>query len=320
MGDYTTPWGSISGTVRDPTTDEQQGGFPCGQLDRALWNKLLQALEAEVGNVSVEAGLTQNTGDENLKDAILALIAAATGGGTADNYVLMTQARARLPIFPEVLTNDGRMDVIVVSPGTVRIPASKTFLHRGIFSVTSSLTNLSTTGSKTYHIRWNPVDGFGIYDLANAGYNPSTLLETNPAFDSTYDDMLIARVTTTSGNVATITNLANLPRMQVKSDWRGIVGDTLNWAVKSATGVTMNWARSPLFEPTVMINEFRSTNSGPDENPTPAARGDIRNVGVRLLPCSRYTIPNFEYYYEDTKTGTSTGDGMLAVTINAISV
>lgn len=139
---------------------------------------------------------------------MLALIDAATGGNPA-GYILMTQARARLPIFPEVINTDGR--IIVTSPGTgqVRLPGGVDFLHRGIFTVTTSQTDFATDPSKTYHLRWDPTNGFRLIDVANNVYNPTALVETNIKFDSTFDDIIFARVITNSSNVPTITNLAN---------------------------------------------------------------------------------------------------------------
>ena len=53
------------------------------------------------------------------------------------------------------------------------------------------------------------MSGFALKDLGDVAYNPAALAEDNPAFDSTYDDMLVARIVTDASNVATITNLAN---------------------------------------------------------------------------------------------------------------
>jgi hypothetical protein len=122
-----------------------------------------------------------------------------------------------LKFFPEIESADGKTAVTSPSAGTVQVPTSVTFTHRGSYPVSTSdyleaARTFDTLANKTYHLRWNPVDGFTLEDLADSGYNPSVLAESNVAFDSTYDDMLIARIVTSAGNVATITNLVNRDR------------------------------------------------------------------------------------------------------------
>lgn len=209
MADFSPPFGS-NGEHRLPTATEKEQGFPCGPADRSLFNGLFRRIEAEIGEVISHAGIVQTDDrDTLLREAIEALIAAATGGGTADDYILMTQARSRLPFFPDVLTEDGKIPVTSPSNGTVRVPGWVTFQHRGIYRVTTTQTDFSTVANRTYHLRWSPADGFVLRDLASGAYNPTSAAETNAAFDSTYDDMLVARVITNSSNVATITNLVN---------------------------------------------------------------------------------------------------------------
>lgn len=214
MADFDVPFGQDS-ERRFPTSTEVQNGFPCGPADQSLFNGLFWQLQAELKAIHDEAGIAgDNSTSSTTVDAILALIAAATGGNPA-GYVLMTQARSRLPIFPEVLNTDGRIVVTAPSTGTVRLPGGVDFLHRGIFNVTTAQTDFLTDPSKIYHLRWDQVNGFRLIDLASGTYNPTGLVETNPVFDSTYDDMLIARVITNSSNVATITNLSNKQTMLV---------------------------------------------------------------------------------------------------------
>lgn len=247
MAKFNPPWGN-SAERREPTTDEQTGGFACGPADLALFNWLNWATQSEINKVIVQAGLTPSNSDmTQLYQAIQALIAAATGGGDTSNFLLMTQARSRLPIFPEVQNAQYHFGVITPGTGQIRIPAGVTFLHRGIFSVTTALTDFATDPSKTYHLRWDPTGGFTLKDLASGVYNPSTLAESNAAFDSTYDDMLIARIVTNSSNVPTITNLMN----------RAILKDYKTATVVPVVGagdslvatydISINWARTPAF-------------------------------------------------------------------------
>lgn len=241
MADFDVPFGQDS-ERRFPTSTERENGFPCGAADQSLFNGLIWQLQAELGAIHDEAGIA---GDDSTSsttvDAILALIAAATGGNPA-GYVLMTQARARLPVYPEVLNTDGRIVVTAPSTGTVRLPGGVDFLHRGIFSVTTAQTDFLTDPSKTYHLRWDQVNGFRLIDTASGTYNPTALVETNAAFDSTYDDMLIARVITNSSNVATITNLANKARLRLMVEKTTV---EVTAAPTGAVSYTCNFARTP---------------------------------------------------------------------------
>lgn len=208
MADFDPPFAS-TGERRLPTSEERNNGFPCGPADQRLFNALFNRIEAELGDLVGYAGITPSDVDNTtVRQAVLALIDAATGGNPA-GYILMTQARARLPIFPEVLNTDGR--IVITSPGTgqVRLPGGVDFLHRGIFTVTTSQTDFATDPSKTYHLRWDTTNGFRLLDVAGSTYNPTALAETNIKFDSTFDDIIFARVITNSSNVPTITNLAN---------------------------------------------------------------------------------------------------------------
>ena len=208
MANFSTPFGNNSGR-RLPTADEKVNGFPCGPADQTLFNGLFHRLESELGNLITHAGLTGSDADySQVRKAIEALISAATGGGDVSNYLLMTQARTRLPIYPEVVSTDGKINISAPATGTVRVPGNVDLVHRGIFTVTSAETDFTTQANKTYHVRWNPTDGFTLNDLSSATYNPSAAAETSTVFDSTFDDMLLSRVVTNSSNVATFTKLS----------------------------------------------------------------------------------------------------------------
>jgi hypothetical protein len=302
--DNSIPWASVTGVTRAITTDDKQGGFQCGPADRELFNQLFKALTGEFNSVVAAAGTTQTDATDNaLLLAIEALIAAATGTADVSNYILFSQARVRLPIHFEVQTTDKTLGVITPSTGQIRIPASKTFLHRGIWPVTTSLTNIATAASKTYHLRWNPTDSFALKDLADSGYNPTSATEDSAVFDSTYDDMLVARVTTTSGNVVTVTNLANGVSLSKQNVWRDAdFTDALDWTQMNASDLVLNWARTPVLA-SVSLSEWRSNTPGPNGNPTGNAEGSCRGIGVRINPSNpvtRYHIPNFQFYYEDS--------------------
>lgn len=249
MADFSTPFSSASANNwRYLTNDEKQNGLACGPLERQMLNNLFRALQAEIAAVITYGSVAFTDSDDTLlRQAITNMIDAATGG--SGDFVLMAQARARLPIYPEVTSaSDYRITVTTPSVGTVRVPASATFLHRGIYEVTTSQEDFATTASKTYHLRWDPTNGFDLYDLADSvTYNPAVLAETDASFDSTYDDMLVARVVTNGSNVATITNLSNASVLaaslvQSGTDW---FYSGLNHS-SSKFAYTYNWARRPI--------------------------------------------------------------------------
>lgn len=169
---------------------------------------------------------------------------------TASDF--MTLARQRIPLFPEVQTVTGKMGVVSPGTGSVVVPNGVAFLHRGIFldntdNYSAPQKTFATVANKTYHLRWTPLGGFALKDLADGTYNPSVAPETDIIFDSTYDDMLIARVVTNGANVATVTDLANRERLAATFNLTGAPVATNPGARSySFTGTgTLGWGRTP---------------------------------------------------------------------------
>ncbi|QRM55157.1 hypothetical protein [Sinorhizobium sp. BG8] len=254
---YSPPYGSS-----DPNAayvDRNTAGAQSGSRVPAM---AVEAAQREIVAVITDAGLTPDSADmTQLLQAIALKIAAATGGGAVENYLLMTQARARLPIFPEVLTSDGRLPVVSPSTGQIRVPAGYEFLHRGIFSVTTVQADFATAGNKTYHLRWSPTAGFALKDVSDLTYNSSSLAESSATFDSKYDDMLVSRVVTSSGNIPTITNLVNVARVIEEMTASGTI-TTLPYsnASEGSASIVYNLARTPKISVTP-----REINTGANE-------------------------------------------------------
>lgn len=247
MAKFIPPF-STDGENRLPTSDEQAQGFACGPADRQLFGGLFRRIEAELRAIQDAGGIAGNDNDDTtVLRAIQALISAATGGGDTSQFVLLSQATARLPIFPDVQSVTGHFGVTSPSTGQVRLPAGVSFLHRGISPYVTAQVDLSTDASKTYHLRWNRTDGFTLKDLALGTYNPSTLAEADARFDSTYDDMLVARVITNSSNVPTITNLVNRAHLKDSGYISGVAGFYGGGDRTIFTGTfNLNWARTPV--------------------------------------------------------------------------
>lgn len=259
MADFDPPFSDDVDSRRLPTLAERENGFPCGPADRTLFGGLFHRIESEIGEVISFAGLAP-TDDRftQLREAIQALIAAATGGGPTTDFLLVTQARARLPIFPEIFTAGAVMGVTTPGTGQVRVPGGVTFQHRGIFPIVTDQTDFATLASKTYHLRWTATGGFALRDLADVAYNPTAAVDGDIRFDSTYDDMLVARVITNSSNIPTITNLMNLNRMQLEIINDGAMTDPQTNDSIRTTSLSWNFARRP------MVSIYpRSINTAP---------------------------------------------------------
>jgi hypothetical protein len=251
MADFSTPFGENS-ERRLPSADEKSLGFPCGPADQKLFNGLFHQLQKELDAIHSEAGVSGDNTEFNttllaIQELINNAISVLDPPEEPDlsPFLTLLQARARLPVFPEFLTADGKINVSSPATGTVRLPGGITFLHRGIQPIETVQTDFTTLASKTYHLRWSYSGGYALKDLADVAYNPSSLAESDTSFDSTYDDMLISRVVTNSSNVATITNLANKDRLTasyVKATTEAGVG---TWSGLPILTGSPNWARTP---------------------------------------------------------------------------
>lgn len=157
-----------------------------------------------------------------------------------------------LPFFPEVETSDNKL-VVTALTGQVIVAADQSFIHRGVRRVLTSLTDVgartfATSANKIYHLRWRWTAGAPAYvllDLADSDYNPGAFAESHAVFDSKYDDMLIARVVTSAGNVPTVTALRNKHVLRSVTDNHGAVSGTVAADKLRTASETYNWARTP---------------------------------------------------------------------------
>lgn len=254
-----------AGLRRLPTTSERATGFPCGPADSSLFNGLFHDIQAELGHLIEYAGFTDSSDDlQQVRKAIEALISAAVGGiefpegeegegPDLTGFLLLNQARVRLPIFPIIQTADNRINVSSPGTGSILVPPTVGILHRGIYPLsTSDFTEMqrtfATSANKTYHLRLNLQPGaeaLSLRDLSNAGYNPSSLAETVVGFDTTYDDMLLARVVTNGSNVATITNLRNGNILEDDITGTATPAPDSNNGSEATVTANYNWGRRP---------------------------------------------------------------------------
>jgi hypothetical protein len=266
----------VTGNTVEPGTDATKWA-----LDDVVQN----ATEARFGKVRLAT--TAEAAARTATDRVV----TPAGLGALFNLLLNN------PVFPEVLTDDGLFDLSSPSSGTLRVEAGTQFVHRGAFTYTSAETDLPTLANKTYHLRWTPTGGFVLRDLSNGTYNPSALAETNAAFDTTRDDMLIARITTSAGNVLTITPLVNLARLAVSQRTSGTIVDGGAGNRTLSTSLTLNWSR------TADVQAIAgNVASG---NPVPAGAMDGYAAYIQTRSVTRYAAT--ASVLTDWETGTSTG-------------
>lgn len=226
--------------------------------------------------------------------------------------VTTTIAFQNLPIYPEI-TSSGNVFTFSTGTGQVVVGSGVSWLWRGWQSVASSdissgARTFATTALKTYHLRWHapgtgtatpsstyPNGRFVLQDIANSGYNPSSLAETDIAFDTSYDDMLIARIVTDSGNTPTVTALINKARLQ--NEVRP--GADQYFARNSASNgnllapfatITLDWARTPKVMMQCRLSTYTSTPSVPREESwlTPWGTSGTDGSGTVTAVLNRY--------------------------------
>jgi hypothetical protein len=160
-----------------------------------------------------------------------------------------------LQIFPEVENSTGKLGITDNANGTITVQASQNVLWRGWERIStdafsSGARTLTHLANKTYHLRYERGVGFSLKDLVNVGYNPTSLAEGDISFDTTYDNMLVARVITNGSNVPTIKPLVNRNRLSAEAVASGAAsiytsGSGSDGAQYDAT-FTLDWSRKPV--------------------------------------------------------------------------
>lgn len=217
----------------------------------------LNGILAQLRTAIVGMGIPIDNADDAM---LLKAIQAAT---VTIDAITKSQARANMPLFPEVLSADGRISV-TGSTGQIVVGTTEAFIWRGLFRIDLSsfdpaARTFALAPNKTYHLRWHasgtgmatPAASFPngrlvLRDLADGGYNPGAAAETSAIFDATYDDALIARISTDPSNAPTITRLANKNKLfhtERKVGPPGIIG---NGSLSFSSSIALGWARTPM--------------------------------------------------------------------------
>lgn len=216
----------------------------------------LNGILAQVRRAIVGMGVPIDNADD---DMLLKAIQAAT---VTIDAITKSQARANMPLHAEVLSADGRIG-ITGSTGQALIGTTGAFVWRGLFRIDLASfavgdRTFALAPNKTYHLRWHapgtgaatPVESFPngrfvLRDLADGGYNPTAAAETSQIFDSTHDDVLLARIVTDASNVPTITRLANRLQLFHTERKTGLGSAIGNGSLAFSSSITLGWGRTP---------------------------------------------------------------------------
>ncbi|MCG6115107.1 MAG: phage tail protein [Mesorhizobium sp.] len=174
----------------------------------------------------------------------------------------------KMPIYPEIVgfSAPGILSMFAPETGKIRVNASQSIIwrgHREFFTndIPQAQREFTTLASKTYHLCFYPAGlgmaadaqtwpngRFVLHDVTDSGYNLG-FTEVDPALDTSYDKVLCARISTSSGNVATITPLKNLAVLDQdfneNYNFGTIEGNGITGHV-TASPILLNWGRTPV--------------------------------------------------------------------------
>lgn len=158
----------------------------------------------------------------------------------------------RMPIFPEIDTASNTL-AITAAGGQIVIDAAQQWRHRGhriinTSDVLAAARTFATAANKAYLLRGAVAAGVPSYSLVDV--TAAGTAELGEAYDTTFDDMLIAKVTTNGANVASVTALKNKHRLEAVGEllfsdvaWAGdLVAPS---AMLHGTVLSPNWGRRP---------------------------------------------------------------------------
>lgn len=188
---------------------------------------------------------------------------AAREASSAVTPALLGKFGLDMPMYPEVLTATAALDATATT-GQVVLNPGQAWVHRGLHrygsdNFSAPARTFATAASKTYHWKWYapghalapagtyPFGRLMLRDLADAGYNPSALAETDVAFDAGLDEVFIGRVTTNAGNVPTFKPLKNRARLSFRATQSGTPTDPapFEFGYTITHSGDVDWARRP---------------------------------------------------------------------------
>jgi hypothetical protein len=238
-------------------------------------NHIAQAAGAPFITETLTQKISQATADlRYVQLTALALIGAAgqipygnASGQLDPSWLGMSSIAMRYPV---ILTGNNMLIVAAAAGNTIEVAAGQSFSFRDCvqFSTGAGWTSPMTAANQIYHLRFvfstasgranmgasfyaaKSISGGSFYlvNVTDSTYNASALAENNPAFDTQYDDMLVAKITTNSGNVATITPFINTNKLcsyvsqRPMSAWSFVANTETD--IPGLTAFANNYARS----------------------------------------------------------------------------
>lgn len=238
--------------------------------------------------------------------------------------VSLQSAAQQQPIYPEITSANNVFSASLIAAGQVVLASGLKWVHRGLNQYVSDVAfssgdrSFAVAASKTYHLRWyapgtgraTPTASFPngrLYaeDLSDhVTYNPAALAETDRSFDTTYDNMLFAKVVTDAAAAPTVTWLINRmflaasftdnvtggagsveigygvadpqtvltetasPRIVFDDRLPVTVGLTGNGSGYCVSRFALNWARTPSTYPCSALVGYQTQPGGTPQSPT----------------------------------------------------
>ncbi|PDT05693.1 hypothetical protein CO666_03560 [Rhizobium chutanense] len=254
----------------------------------ADWTQLYQAIGIMMDALfaDVEAAFPYATTAEAIAGALLNkiinpktladVLAVKLAAGPLDPAVV-----TYLNVYPTILAANNKATVTPSAGQVVVTPFQwvwRQFKTLDLAALNLAARTFATAASKTYHLRLaydvnTGVQTLSLKDLSSAGYNPSALAEGNVAFDTGYDDMIIALVTTSAGNVPTVKPLKNASRLTASAQRTTYVinaNASIGWVYDA---ITLDWAR----QPTINLDTTNANVTSNDDS----LQGFIANTRTR---------------------------------------
>lgn len=258
---------------------------------------------------------TPTTGDlEQVRKAVEALIASAIDSlSIGGEFLLKSDAYQNMLFFPETVTGGGLISISAIT-GQATIAAGQEIIWRGVkristTSFTTAALQFATVANKSglkncYHLRLYfpghanapaatyPNGRFMLRDLADAAYNPGALDETSTTFDSKYDDMLVARITTNASNALTITAVRNKDELLASETF--VSAYVSSGSVQHSFVSTINFGRTP----TPLLQAIAAPGGNKDTDPQ-----------ATVTSTNRYEVSIYLYSWPDNPTYTDSRIG-----------
>ena len=123
--------------------------------------------------------------------------------------------------YPYIVSQSQRLELTQHGAWKIEIDRGQIFNWRGTWNINTDAfsegeRSFNLAFSTTYHLRWRPSDGFLLFNLKDVAYNPQSLAESSAVFDTTFDDMLIAKIITDEQGITEIITFRNTQRLLVQ--------------------------------------------------------------------------------------------------------